>query len=207
MSLVMRSILDVIEDQLVANRLPLAGVTLAALPFPNTPAVVSLHWHAFVEIPAMPPRESAVYQSVPSSALQLNIRWDAFEDLETDVLEASWELGAWDLRRIGAPGCGASMQRYAECLTSFGVSAQEINGDQVFIADVPDGPELVDAAARAGYVRWQFRPTWCGLWKELAADVTLEAGGYRNPRCPIGALPLEPGEARTLVFQLGRPEH
>ena len=202
----MRSILDVIEDQLVANRLPLAGVTLAALPFPNTPAVVCLHWHAFVEVPATPRRDSLLYQSVPSSALQVNIRWDAFEDLETDVLEASWELGAWDLRRIGAIPCGTSAQRYAECLTSFGVSAQEINGDKVFVADVPDGSDLVDTAAREGYVRWQFRPTWCGLWKELAVDVTLEAGGYRNPRCPVGAQPLEPCEARTLVFQLGRSD-
>ena len=206
----MRSILEVIEDQLVANRLPLAGVTLAALPFPNTPAVVNLHWHAFVEIAASPQGEPLRYQSVPSSALQVNIRWDAFEDLETDVLETSWELGAWDLRRIGAPACGApeiSAQRYAECLTSFGVSAQEINGDQIFVADVPDGAELVDAAARAGYVRWQFRPMWCGLWKDLADDVTLEAGGYRNPRCPFTARPYEPGNAGTVVFQLGKARH
>jgi hypothetical protein len=198
----MRSILDVIEDQLVANRLPLAGVTLAALPFANTPAVVSLHWHAFVELPVTPPQ----YQSVPSSALQINIRWDEFENLETDVLEASWELGAWDLRRISAAPCRASAQRYAECRTSFGVSAAEINGDQVFVADVPDGDELVDAAAHAGYVRWQFRPTWCGLWKDLASDVTLQAGGYRNPRCPLASRPYEAGETRSLVFQLGRSE-
>jgi len=201
----MRSILEVIEDQLVANRLPLAGVTLAALPFPNTPAVLSLHWHGFVELPAAPPRESLVYQSVPSSALQLTLRWDEFEDLETDVLEASWELGAWDLRRTGSVPCGASAQRYAECLTSFGVSGQEINGDQLFVADVPDGPELVDVAARAGYIRWQFRPTWCGLWKDLADDLTLQAGGYRNPLCPVGARPLE--GAGAVVFQMGKSKH
>jgi hypothetical protein len=206
----MRSLLEVIEDQLVANRLPLAGVTLAALPFPNTPAVVTLHWHAFVEISASPQGEPLRYQSVPSSALQVNIRWDAFEELENNVLETSWELGAWDLRRIGAPACGApasSPQRHAECLTSFGVSGQEINGDQVFVADVPDGADLVDAAARAGYVRWQFRPMWCGLWKDLAADVTLEAGGYRNPRCPLAARSYEPGTTGTMVFQLGQPKH
>jgi hypothetical protein len=204
----MRSILEVIEEQLVANRLPLAGVTLAALPFPNTPAVVSLHWHAFVETTG--PTESPLYQSVPSSALQLNIRWDQFANLETDVLEASWELGAWDLCRIEAPACGGPdgpVQRYAECLASFGLSPAEINGDRVFVADVPDGEELVEAATRVGYVRWQFRPTWCGLWKELADDVTLQAGGYRNPRCPLAARPYEPGNAGTVVFQLGKPNH
>jgi hypothetical protein len=206
----MRSILEVIEDQLVANRLPLTGVTIAALPFPNTPAVVSLHWHAFVENAAPPDRAALLYQSVPSSALQINIRWDQFEDLEVDVLEASWELGAWDLRRIEAPGCERSRspaRAYTEMQTSFGVSPQAIDGERVFVADVPDADELVGAAARAGYVHWEFRPTWCGLWKDLAADVTLEKGGYRNPLCPLAARAYEPGDARTIVFQLGAAEH
>jgi hypothetical protein len=117
----MRSILEVIEDQLVANRLPLTGVTIAALPFPNTPAVVSLHWHAFVENAGPPDRAAMLYQSVPSSALQINIRWDQFEALEADVLEASWELGAWDLRRIEAPGCERARspaRAYTEMQTS-----------------------------------------------------------------------------------------
>lgn len=206
----MRSILEIIEDQLVANRLPLTGVTIAALPFPNTPAVVSLHWHAFVENAGTLDHAALLYQSVPSSALQINIRWDQFEDLEADVLEASWELGAWDLRRIEAPGCGRSRspaRAYTEMQTTFGVSPQAIDGERVFVADVPDADELVGAAARAGYVHWEFRPTWCGLWKDLAADVTLEKGGYRNPLCPLAARVYEPGDARTIVFQLGAVEH
>ena len=201
----MRSILEIIEDQLVANRLPLTGVTIAALPFPNTPAVVSLHWHAFVENAGTLDHAALLYQSVPSSALQINIRWDQFEDLEADVLEASWELGAWE-----APGCGRSRspaRAYTEMQTTFGVSPQAIDGERVFVADVPDADELVGAAARAGYVHWEFRPTWCGLWKDLAADVTLEKGGYRNPLCPLAARVYEPGDARTIVFQLGAVEH
>jgi hypothetical protein len=206
----MRSILEVIEDQLVANRLPLTGVTIAALPFPNTPAVVSLHWHAFVENAGTLDHAALLYQSVPSSALQINIRWDQFEDLEADVLEASWELGAWDLRRIEAPGCGRSRspaRAYTEMQTTFGVSPQAIDGERVFVADVPDGEGLMEAAARAGYVHWEFRPTWCGLWKDLAADVTLEKGGYRNPLCPLAARAYEPGDARTIVFQMGAAKH
>jgi len=206
----MRSILELIEDQLVANRLPLTGVTIAALPFPNTPAVVSLHWHAFVEITGATEGAPPVFQSVPSSALQINIHWGQFADLETDVLETSWELGAWDLRRIEAPGCGKSRspgRAYTEMQTSFGVSPQVIDGERVFVADVPDADELVEAAARAGYVHWEFRPTWSGLWKDLAVDLTLEEGGYRNPRCPLAARAYEPGDARTIVFQLGRSHH
>jgi predicted pyridoxine 5'-phosphate oxidase superfamily flavin-nucleotide-binding protein len=131
-------------------------------------------------------RAAMLYQSVPSSALQINIRWDQFEALEADVLEASWELGAWDLRRIEAPGCERARspaRAYTEMQTSFGLTPQAIDGERVFVADVPDADELVGTAARAGYVHWEFRPTWCGLWKDLAADVTLEKGGYRNPLC------------------------
>lgn len=206
----MPSFLEIIEDQLVANRLPLAGVTIAATPFPNTPAVVSLHWHAFVETTLAPGGAAVAYHSVPSSSLQVSPRWDRLEDMEAGVLETAWELGAWDLRRIEARACarpGAAPREFADCETSFGVSSQAIGGEPVFVAEVPDGAELLEAACRTGYVCWQFRPTWCGLWKELAHDVTLEKGGYRNPRCPLAPGTYDPGRARTIVFQLGKSEH
>jgi hypothetical protein len=103
------------------------------------------------------------------------------------------------VRQSAQPGAG--VHRNADVFWS--VSA----GERVFVADVPDGDELVEAAARAGYVHWEFRPTWCGLWKDLAVDVTLSKGGYRNPRCPLAAHAYEPGGARTIVFQLGGSEH
>lgn len=205
----MPSFLEVIEDQLVANRLPLAGVTIAATPFPNTPAVLSLHWHAFVEVTLAPEGNPVAYQSVPSSALQVSPRWDRIEDIETGVLETAWELGAWDLRRVEARACarrGAAPRELIECGISFGVSPQAIDGEPVFVAEVPDGPELLEAASRTGYLCWQFRPNWCGLWKEFAKDATLEKGGYRNPSCPLAAQAYDPGHARTLLFQLGVSE-
>lgn len=39
--------LDLIESQLVANRLPIVAVTLAAVPHINTPVVLTIHWHGF----------------------------------------------------------------------------------------------------------------------------------------------------------------
>ncbi len=42
-------LLDQIETQLVSNRLPLVAVTVAAVPYANTPVVLTLHWHGFVE--------------------------------------------------------------------------------------------------------------------------------------------------------------
>ena len=43
-------LLEQIESQLISNRLPLVAVTVAAVPYANTPIVLGLHWHGFVEI-------------------------------------------------------------------------------------------------------------------------------------------------------------
>ena len=97
-------LLDLIETQMVANRLPLVGVTLAAVPHANTPLVLTLHWHGFVEIRLAETADAnpVAYQSVPSSALQVNKRWDHFDDIDLETMETAWELGAWDLQRIEA---------------------------------------------------------------------------------------------------------
>ena len=42
-------LLDCIETQIISNRLPLVAVTMAAVPYANTPVVLTLHWHGFVE--------------------------------------------------------------------------------------------------------------------------------------------------------------
>src|SRR5688572_8511041 len=77
-------LLDQIETQLIANRLPLVGVTLAAVPYANTPFVLTLHWHGFVETRLQNVTDANViaYQPVPSSALQVNDRWDRLDELE-----------------------------------------------------------------------------------------------------------------------------
>ncbi len=203
----MKSLLDLIEDQLVANRLPVVGVTLAATPHPNTPVVLTLHWHAFVEVKIAEAGEAVAYQPVPSSALQVNQRWDSFVDLELDALETAWELGAWDLQRVEARPChrpGAPIQESLECQNVFGAPPYEINGEPTVVAEAPDSADLIEAASRAGYVCWQFRPVWCGLWSSVSEDETLHKGGYRNPTCPLMARPYQPGVARKVVYQLGR---
>jgi hypothetical protein len=43
-------LLDRIETQLISNRLPLVAITVAAVPYANTPVVLTLHWHGFVEM-------------------------------------------------------------------------------------------------------------------------------------------------------------
>lgn len=207
----MQSFLDIIEDQLVANRLELAAVTLAATPYANTPVVLSLHWHGFVETKLAAEGNAVALQSVPSSALQVNTRWDRFEELERDALESAWELGAWDVtrREVRAPTRpGADPQELIDCMTAFGVAPHRIDGEPVVVSEVHDADDLINAAAQAGYVRWQFRPVWCGMWRDVACDATLKEGGYRNPTCPLAVQPYLPGRDGSVVYKFGKePEH
>jgi len=38
-------LLERIEEQMSSTRLPLVAVTVAAVPYANTPIVLTLHWH------------------------------------------------------------------------------------------------------------------------------------------------------------------
>ena len=150
------------------------------------------------------------YQAVPSSALQINERWDRIDPLEIEVLDVAWELGSWDLARTEALPFvrpGACQQESLECMGAFGSLPVTVEGQPPMVAEGPDSQELIEAAARAGYLQWLFRPVRGGVWAEVAEDLTLEEGGYRNPPCPYLASPT--GARRTLrrrrvVYQFGR---
>ena len=204
-------LLDRIETQLIANRLPLVGVTVAAVPFSNTPVVLTLHWHGFVETRLAEVTDANVvaYQPVPSSALQVNDRWDKFEELEHEVLDVAWQLGSWDLARTESPAFmrpGAPEQESLECMGAFGSMPVAIDGQPPVVAEVPDADELITAASRAGYVQWLFRPVRGGVWADVSQDVTLEEGGYRNPACPVLPAATRPPRnrgRRRVVYQFG----
>ena len=205
-------LLDRIETQLVSNRLPLVGITVAAVPYANTPVVLTLHWHGFVELKLADVTDANVvaYQPVPSSALQLNDRWDKLDQLENEVLDVAWELGSWDLARVEALPFvrpGASEQESLECMGAFGSLPIAIEGQPPVVAEVPDADGLIEAASRAGYVQWVFRPVRGGVWAEVAEDTTLQEGGYRNPPCPYLASPTRARPAlrpRRVVYQFGK---
>jgi hypothetical protein len=205
-------LLDRIETQLIANRLPLMGITVAAVPYANTPVVLTLHWHGFVETRLAEVTDANVvaFQPVPSSALQINDRWDRFDQLENEVLDVAWELGAWDLSRTEALPFvrpGSNEQESLECMGAFGAAPLAIDGQPPVVAEVPDADELIEAASRSGYVNWLFRPVRGGVWSEVAEDLTLEEGGYRNPPCPYLATPTRLGRSRRprrVVYQFGR---
>jgi hypothetical protein len=198
-------LLDRIETQLVSNRLPLVAITVAAVPYANTPVVLTLHWHGFIENRIADVQEAEVvsYQAVPSSALQLNERWDRVDLLENEVLDVAWELGSWDLARTEALPFvrpGAQEQESFECLNAFGSAPSTVS-------EVPDAEDLIQTASRTGYLQWMFRPVRGGVWADVAEDATLEEGGYRNPPCPVLALPTRARRerrARKVVYQFGR---
>jgi len=205
-------LLERIETQLISNRLPLIAVTVAAVPYANTPVVLTLHWHGFVETRLADVTDANVvaYQAVPSSALQVNDRWDGLAQLENEVLDVAWELGSWDLARVEALPFvrpGASEQESLECMTAFGTHPITIDGQPPIVAEVPDCDDLIEAASRTGYLQWTFRPVRGGVWADVADDATLQEGGYRNPPCPLIPAPTRlprTHRARRIVYQLGR---
>ncbi len=205
-------ILDRIEDQIAATGLPLFGITLAAVPCPDTPVILTLHWHGFIKekLAEIEEAEAVSYTPIPSSALQLNERWHNLVAVDRAAMEAAWELGAWDVARAERPGCmrpGAAATEALECLQAFGSFPFGINGNQVVVADAPDSDELVQLAAERGYLMWLFRPVKGGIWGEYADDVTLAADGRRPPPCPHRPIPPTCVGKRRTIYRFGVPAH
>ena len=203
-------ILERIEEQIAASGLPLVGITLAAVPCPDTPVILTLHWHGFIneKLAAVEQAETVSYTPVPSSALQLNDRWRDLIAVDCAAMEAAWELGAWDVARAERPGClrpGASSTEALECLQAFGSFPFGINGNQVVVADAPDADELVQLAASRGYLTWLFRPVSGGIWAEYADDSTLTSRGRRPPPCPHRPNPPRCDGNRRTVYRFGIP--
>ena len=203
-------ILERIEDQISSTRLPLFGITLAAVPCPDTPVILTLHWHAFIKERLAEVEEAAAvaFTPVPSSALQLNERWRDLEAIDRAAMEAAWELGAWDVARAERPGCmrpGAPSSEALECLQAFGSFPFGLNGNQVVVAEAPDAEELVQLAAARGYLLWVFRPVSGGIWADYAEDATLTSGGRRRPPCPHRPIPPTCNSTRRTIYRFGVP--
>lgn len=201
-------LLDRIEDQVASTGLPLFAITLAAVPCPDTPIILTLHWHGFIKEKLAEVAEAEVvsYTAIPSSALQLNERWKNLIAVDRAAMDAAWELGAWDVQRAERAGCmrpGAESREALECLQAFGSFPFGINGNQVIVSDTPDASELVEVAARRGYLMWLFRPVRGGIWAEYADDATLSEDGRRNPPCPLPPIPPTCGGNRKTVYRFG----
>ena len=201
-------LLDRIEDQVAATGLPLFAITLAAVPCPDTPVILTLHWHGFIKekLADVETAEVVSYTPIPSSALQLNERWRDLVSVDRAAMDAAWELGAWDVQRAEKPGClrpGAGSCEALECLQAFGSFPFGINGSNVVVADAPDADDLIEVAARHGYLMWLFRPVRGGIWGEYADDATLLDDGRRQPPCPLRPIPPTCDGRRKTVYRFG----
>ncbi len=203
-------LLDRIEDQVSSTGLPLFAITLAAVPCPDTPIILTLHWHGFIKekLAEVEEAQCVSYTSIPSSALQLNERWRDLVAVDRAAMDAAWELGAWDVQRAERRGCGrpgAESRETRECLQAFGAFPFGINGNQMVVADAPDVDDLVEVAARRGYLMWLFRPVRGGIWGDYTDDATLDAAGRRNPPCPVSPIPPTCDGDRKTVYRFGMP--
>jgi len=204
----MLRILDHIEQQMEAMGLPVAAVTVAAVPCPDTPVILSLHWQGLVRerISDSDVVEAVAYAAVPSSALQLNERWGRLAEVELAALQAAWRLGAWDLARVcrpsRAPGPAASRDGL-EYLQGFGAFPFGVQGHQMVVADAPDAEDLLNLASRRGHLMWVFRPVRGGICVP-ADDVTLRPDGTRAGSCPVVPAPVACDGSAQVVYRLGQ---
>lgn len=201
---------QLIDEQCEAVRRPLVAVTMAAVPCRDTPVILALHWHGFVRerIADRPEAAPVAWRPVPSSAIQLNLRWNDIADLDQAALDAAWASGAWDVSRSERRGCvrpGAEASESFECRQAFSALRWRLGGDELVVADAPDQDDLVSLAQVRGYLMWLFRPVAQGIWKPVADDVTLAPDGRREPPCPvIDPLPPPSGRDRRTVCRLGK---
>ena len=206
-------LLERIEDQMSATGLPLVGITLAAVPCPDTPIILTLHWHGFIteKLADIEGAQPVTYTPIPSSALQVNERWNNLLALDQAALDAAWQLGAWDVARAERPGCtrpGAKDSEPLECLQAFGAftnGAHGVDGQPLVVSEAPDVDELVHLAGRRGYLMWLFRPVSGGIWGEVAEDVTLSPEGRRAGPCPLRPQPPSCEGRRKTVYRFGIP--
>jgi hypothetical protein len=201
-------IVERIEDQVASTKLPLVAITLAAVPCPDTPVILTLHWHGFVrqKLVDVEEAETVSFLPIPSSALQLNDRWRSLLAVDRAAMDAAWELGAWDVARAERPGCGrpgARSTETLECLQAFGTLPFGINGNQVVVSDAPDAEDLVQLASRRGYLTWAFRPVKGGIWADYADDATLGPEGRRPGPCPHRPIPPTCDTKRQTIYRFG----
>lgn len=121
-------------------------------------------------------------------------------------MEAGWELGAWDVSRAERRGChrpGAPDKESLECMQAFGSLPAGVQGERMVVSETPDADDLLDVAARSGYVLWTFRPVHGGIWADVSDDATLRSDGTRKPPCPHRPVPPGGRKSRQTVYRFG----
>jgi len=209
------NILETVADQSDTMRLPLYAVTITAVAREEAPALLSLHWHGFFrQTPLRLPGVDMPARPVPQSMAQFEMPHgtpDGIDELERLLLEAAWQLGAWDVERLERPAwwrLGAPATEVSDGRRAFGYYDEDEGFDAgQLMAEAPDREELMRLAAHRGYLRWLFRPRKHGIWAAVReeGDDTLDDSGGRALPCPVEPQPRQAGAAaRRTVYRLGR---
>lgn len=199
------NIFETIATHAAAQQLPLYAVTVSAIPASDTPVILMLHWHGFHRARRA---GSETRQSVAASAVQVNSRWQHPAEIDRAILDAGWKLGAWSVERVARPAwwrLNAPVSEALACKRAFGDYSDLPDGSAAVLADAPDQRDLLELAARRGYLRWLFRPRKGGLWSQVDGDdCTLDPDGGRSSPCPVQVQPEGRGLRRLVHYRLGR---
>jgi hypothetical protein len=204
-------LLETIQSHHGAMRLPLYAVTVTVPARAHTPVLLILHWHGFrretaVRVPGvdLPPH------AVPGSAVQIDEDWDTVATLDQAMLDAAWQLGAWDVERETRPPwwrLGAPASEALACRRAFG-DYPDAGGEETVVAHAPDREDMLRMAANRGYIRWMFRPRKGGVWADIDdEDSTVDLAGGRSLPCPVAPQPCVAGRSGRTVYRLGRVDH
>lgn len=210
------NLFETVAAHSAAMRLPLYAVTVTSVARRADAALLSLHWHGFFrQTPLKMPGVDLPPRPVAQSIARLDLSGEHPDTLERALLEAAWQLGAWDLERLVRPPwwrLGAPATEVSEALRAFGYADEEAaaagTGDagEHAMAQVPERGEMLREAGRRGYVRWLFRPRKGGIWSAVAddGDDTLDGTGGRTLPCPVVPGPARGTGPQRTVYRLGR---
>src|SRR5262249_26963180 len=128
--------------------------------------------------------------------------------LDRAAMEAAWELGAWDVSRAELPGClrpGAYGAEAIECLQAFGTFPFGAAGASAVVADTPDADDLLQLAAKRGYLLWLSGRVSGAFWADPAEDAPLNPNGGRELPCRVNPTPPRCDSKRKTVYRFGVP--
>jgi hypothetical protein len=179
---------------------PLYAVTVTAAARVNTPMLL-LHWHSFhratpLRLPGVP----IPTRAVPGSAIQINEPWQAFESIDQALLDAAWQLGAWDLERLqrrASNEIGTSAHEALACHQAFGDHADDPSRQAHLVDETPDREGLMRLGPPRAICAGHSCPSREGAGaRRTDEDDTLETdSGRRRLPCLVAARPVTEGRS------------
>ena len=151
--------------------------------------------------------------STPADSTILIEHYDGYKNLEDQLMQSAWELGAWDISRLEK----APLPDAAEILSpsygiaqSFGINPYTIDGSPMQLGENTD-LETIENAANHGYITWRFVPMATAKPERiriaLTKDKTIKTNGTRDGLVGTARAkfwhPKNVGTGHEHIYQLG----